>query len=64
MDTLALALALMMDGRALPTMPSIVSGITYTGAQRDSVTLVRPEIVASVETRTKIATKMPSIWGE
>jgi hypothetical protein len=64
MDTLALALALMMDGRTIPTMPSIGQGITYTGAQRDSVTLVKPEIVASVETRAKIATKMPNIWGE
>lgn len=64
MDTLALALALMMDGRAIPTMPSIGQGIIYTGAQRDSAALVKPDIVASVETRAKIATKTPSIWGE
>jgi len=63
MDTLALALALMMDGRA-PAVTSIGQGITYTGAQRDSVTLAKPDIVASVETRAKIATKTPNIWGE
>lgn len=64
MDTLAICLAMMMDGRTIPTMPSIGQGITYTGAQRDSATLVKPEIVASVETRAKIATKTPNIWGE
>lgn len=64
MDTLVLALALMMDGRAIPAMPSIGQGITYTGTQRDSVALVKPNIVASVETRAKIATKTPDIWGE
>lgn len=64
MDTLAICIALMMDGRALPMMPSIGQGIAYTGAQRDNVALVKPELVASVETRAKIATKTPSVWGE
>ena len=63
MDTLALTLVLMMDGRA-PAVPSIGHGITYMGAQRDSVTLVKPETLASLETRAKVATKTPSIWGE
>ena len=63
MDTLALALALMMDGRA-PVVPSIVSGMAYTGAQRDSVTLVAPERVAALDTRAQVATKTPSIWGD
>ena len=64
MDTLALAIALMMDGRTMPTMPSIGQGMVYTGAQRDSVLLVKPEALAALETRTKIATKTPNIWGE
>lgn len=64
MDTLVLALALIMDGRTMPTMPSIGLGMAYTGAQRDSVTLVKPEALAALETRAKIATKSPSIWGE
>lgn len=64
MDTLALAIALMMDGRAIPTMPSIGLGIAYTGAQRDSVALVKPETLASLETRAKVATRTPSIWGD
>lgn len=64
MDTLALALALMMDGRAMPTMPSISQGIAYTGAQRDNVALVKPETLAALETRAKVAMKTPSIWGE
>ena len=64
MDTLALALALMMDGRTAPTLSSIGLGIAYTGAQRDSVTLVKPELVAALETRAKVATKTPNVWGE
>ena len=64
MDTLALALALMMDGRSIPTMPGIGHGIAYMGAQRDSVVLVKPEALAALETRAKVATKTPSIWGE
>ena len=64
MDTLALALALMMDGRTIPTTPSICLGMAYTGAQRDSVVLVKPEALAALETRAKIATKTPNIWGE
>ena len=64
MDTLALALALMMDGRTMPTLPDIGRGMAYTGAQRDSVVLVKPEALAALETRTKVATKTPNIWGE
>ena len=64
MDTLALAIALMMDGRSIPTMPSIGLGMAYTGVQRDSVTLVKPEALAALETRAKVATKTPNIWGE
>lgn len=64
MDTLALALALMMDGRATPTMPSIGLGMAYTGAQRDSVVLVKPDALAALETRAKVATKTPNIWRE
>lgn len=64
MDTLALALALTMDGRAMPTLPGIVQGMAYMGAQRDSVVLVKPDVLAALETRAKIATKTPSIWGE
>ena len=64
MDTLALALALMMDGRTMPTMPNIGQGMAYTGAQRDSVALVKPEALASLETRAKVATITPSVWGE
>ena len=64
MDTLALALSLMMDGRSIPTLPGIVQGIAYTGAQRDNVALVKPEALAALETRAKVATKTPSIWGE
>ena len=64
MDTLALALSLMMDGRIIPTMPGIVQGIAYTGTQRDSVVLVKPDVIAALETRAKVATKTPNIWGE
>ena len=64
MDTLALAIALMMDGRAIPTLPSIGQGMVYTGTQRDSVVLVKPDVLAALETRAKVAIKTPSIWGE
>lgn len=64
MDTLALALALMMDGRTIPTMPRIGLGIAYMGAQRDSVVLVKPDVIAALETRAKVTTKTPNIWGE
>ena len=64
MDTLALAIALMMDGRTMPTMPSIGQGMVYTGARRDSVVLVKPDILAALETRAKVATRTPSVWGE
>ena len=64
MDTLALAIALMMDGRTMPTMPSIGQGMTYMGAYRDNVVLVKPDALAALETRAKVATKTPNIWGE
>lgn len=64
MDTLALALALMMDGRAMPTLPGIVQGMAYTGAQRDNVVLVKPDALAALETRAKVATRTPSVWGD
>ena len=64
MDTLALALSLMMDGRSIPTMPGIGQGMTYMGAYRDNAALVKPEALAALETRAKVATKTPNIWGE
>ena len=64
MDTLALAIALMMDGRTIPTMPSIGLGMAYMGAQRDSVVLVKPDALAALETRAKVATKTPNIWED
>ncbi len=64
MDTLALALALMMDGRTVPNVGTIATGNTWKGVSRDSVTLVKPETLASLETRAKVAMKTPNVWGE
>ena len=64
MDTLALAIALMLDGRTVPNVGTIATGNTWQGASRDSVTLVKPEALAALETRAKVATKIPNIWGD
>ena len=61
MDTLALALALMMDGRA-PAMSANVQTTTYRGASRDSVALVAPERVAALETRKAVAVGKVNVW--
>ena len=65
LDSLTITLAILAsDGRAQPMQGIEIRPTVWQVVERSTATVSRPELVASIDTRPKVAVEAPSIWGD